>query len=338
MENPLLSVIVPCYNVIDYIDCCVQSLVKQSYSNIEIILINDGSSDGTEVKCAEWASVDPRIIVVNQENKGHTIARLQGLSRAKGDYVTFVDSDDFIHPQMYELLMSIFIKEEVEIVQCGVCDVYESNNKLLYKHRKTENILNDYKIYTKKEGVLNILDDSDWQSYLCNKIYKKNVLDGIGWPIGRVLDEDTSVMYEIYQKAMNSAYLYSELYYYRHRENSICTAKETIKLAKNFYDRCEARWEKYLFTENHPEYSSKLNKMKNIYLSVSLSTLRFIVIHKSLFPQNYEKIILDRIKREKVLSITFLPDLFSRLKRIELFMVRHCFMLYKFSIRIVSRL
>lgn len=338
MENPLLSVIVPCYNVIDYIDCCLQSLVKQNYSNIEIILINDGSFDGTEVKCAEWASVDPRIIVVHQENKGPVITRIKGLSIAKGDYVTFVDSDDFIHPQMYELLMSIFIKEDVEIVQCGVCDVYENNNKLLFKHRKTENTLNDYKIYTKKEGVLNILDDSDWQSYMWNKIYKKNILEGINWPIGRGLDEDTSVMYEIFQKAMNSAYLYSELYYYRHRENSICTAKESIKLAKNIYDRCEARWEKYLFTENHPEYSSKLNKMKNIYLSVSLSSLRFIVLHKSLFPQNYEKIILDRIKREKVLSITFLPDLFSRLKRIELFMVRHCFILYKFSIRIVSRL
>ena len=124
MELPVLSVIIPVYNVEKYLDECVNSIVNQSYKNLEIILVDDGSTDKSGAICDEWRDRDSRIKVIHKANAGLGYARNSGIEVAEGDFVAFVDSDDFIDKDMYQDLMSIAISEKSDIVYSGGFDKY----------------------------------------------------------------------------------------------------------------------------------------------------------------------------------------------------------------------
>ena len=110
MENPLLSIIIPVYNVKPYLDRCVQSVLAQSYSNMELILIDDGSTDGSSLLCDKWAAKDSRIIVIHKENGGVSSARNAGLEMYKGEYLTFIDPDDFLSANTYGMNMEYLLE------------------------------------------------------------------------------------------------------------------------------------------------------------------------------------------------------------------------------------
>ena len=116
--NNLISVIIPVYNVENYLDECIQSVLQQTYKNLEIILVDDGSTDNSGVICDEYKDKDTRITVLHQKNGGISKARNVGIEYAHGEYIGFVDSDDFIHPQMYELLYAAIHKEQTDVAPC----------------------------------------------------------------------------------------------------------------------------------------------------------------------------------------------------------------------------
>ena len=118
-NEPLISIIVPVYNVEKYLSKCIDSIINQTYKNIEIILIDDGSTDSSGAICDKYALVDSRIHVLHIENSGVSNARNVGLNHATGDYIGFVDSDDYIEPNMYELLLEELIADDVDVVQCN---------------------------------------------------------------------------------------------------------------------------------------------------------------------------------------------------------------------------
>lgn len=120
---------------------------------------------------------------------------------------------------------------------------YGNESQIEYKHRITDKITSDYQIYNKISGVLKILDDKEWQSYMWNKIYRKKLFDNIQFPKGRGLDEDLSVMHLIFHNASSSIYINSEFYYYLHREGSICSSIDKASQVKKLIDRNAARWE-----------------------------------------------------------------------------------------------
>ena len=124
MNKPLLSIIVPCYNVASFLPRCIESLIKQTYFNVEILLIDDGSTDDTPILCDQYAKVDSRVKVIHQENHGSSASREIGLKHIKGDFVTFVDADDWVHPDMYSIMTQDLIESKEDIAQCGVCDTY----------------------------------------------------------------------------------------------------------------------------------------------------------------------------------------------------------------------
>ena len=130
MEEILISVIVPVYNILEYLPRCVQSICNQTYRNLEIILVDDGSTDGTDLLCDQLALEDPRIIVIHQENGGSSQARNRGISVARGAYLGFVDSDDFISDTMYEHLLEAVLTSHVPIAQVGR-DEIDCNGKTL---------------------------------------------------------------------------------------------------------------------------------------------------------------------------------------------------------------
>ena len=123
-----ISVIVPVYRVEEFLDKCIKSIVNQTYHNLQIILVDDGSPDFCGEICENWAKVDDRIIVIHKENGGLSDARNAGLAIATGDYIAFVDSDDWIEPRMYEVMLSIIKKERADIVACGFIDTYSQKS------------------------------------------------------------------------------------------------------------------------------------------------------------------------------------------------------------------
>lgn len=112
MNKPLLSIIVPCYNVASFLPRCIESLIKQTYVNVEILLIDDGSTDDTPILCDQYAKVDSRVKVIHQENHGSSASREIGLKHIKGDFVTFVDADDWVHPDMYSIMTQDLIESK----------------------------------------------------------------------------------------------------------------------------------------------------------------------------------------------------------------------------------
>ena len=120
--KPLISVIVPAYNVEPYIEKCVKSIINQDYPNLEIILVNDGSKDKTGELCDKLKETDDRIQVIHQNNRGLSAARNSGLDLAHGEWIAFLDSDDWIEPEMYSTLIKIAVKEDAEIASCKTRD------------------------------------------------------------------------------------------------------------------------------------------------------------------------------------------------------------------------
>ena len=134
VDEGKISVVVPVYNVEDYLDRCVKSIISQTYENLEVILVDDGSADGSPVMCDSWAQKDPRIKVIHKPNGGVSSARNAALDAATGDFIGFVDSDDWIENDFYELLMKSLAENGSDIAFCGYYVVERSGEKKGYKN------------------------------------------------------------------------------------------------------------------------------------------------------------------------------------------------------------
>ncbi len=161
--NQLVSIITPVYNVADYLPRCIDSIVNQTYSNFELILIDDGSSDNSLNICKKYACKDKRVIVFHQENKGVSTARNIGINKAKGDLIGFIDADDFIEPDMYETMITILNSTNTEM--CVSTKFYFNDSILCNSNIKKQKI-------TKNDAIKGILE-MDFPTSLCSCIYKK---------------------------------------------------------------------------------------------------------------------------------------------------------------------
>ena len=217
MDDFILSIIVPIYNTEIYLRKCIDSLINQTLSNIEIILINDGSTDGSEAICNEYAKLYKNIIVINKENKGLSDSRNIGLKNARGKYIGFVDSDDWVSNKMFETLYKLCIKNDADIAQCDFYREYKNNEKL-----KLDNISqNNITIYSGNES-LQLLDTQYGENMvvLWNKIYKREIFEEIEFPIGKI-NEDEYVTYKLLHKSKKIIDINVPMYHYRQRDNSI---------------------------------------------------------------------------------------------------------------------
>lgn len=215
MSIPLISVIVPVYNVELFLKKCVDSIVEQTYTNLEIILIDDGSPDNCPEICDEYAQKDNRIKVVHQENSGLAHVRNVGLKHATGDYVTFVDSDDYVTPNYVEFLYKGIFENnaDLSIASFVVCKENDKKKSPIEKEK--------YVVVTKTQCMeyytslrLNPFI-SAW-----NKLYKRDLFDGITYPDGK-LYEDAFTTYKLFEKAKKIAFTLTKLYYYRINPQSI---------------------------------------------------------------------------------------------------------------------
>ncbi len=209
----LISIIVPVYNVEKYLEECIDSILAQTYREFELILVDDGSPDHSGEICDRYASQDKRIRVLHQENQGISDARNHALAVARGQYVTFVDSDDYIAPDMLELLYHNMKKENAQISICGTWFVYE-------KCSQKEGVGDTYLKMNAQEALEKIVDFGYFDESLCRKLFDVNLLQSIRFPSG-VLAEDILVTPKIIARANCIVYDSSPKYYYRQRQGSI---------------------------------------------------------------------------------------------------------------------
>lgn len=213
VKNSLISVIVPIYKVEQYLNECVQSIVDQTYRNLEIILVDDGSPDRCGEMCEEWQKRDNRIRVIHKQNGGLSDARNAGLDIAKGEYISFVDSDDWIEADMLEIMLSQIKQSEADICACGIknyCNgCFESWNLK--------------PLCGSAEVILKALyDDTAYPVCSQNKLYKNTIWESIRFPTGK-LCEDAFTTYLLVDKAKKIVQIPDDLYCYRIREGSIMT-------------------------------------------------------------------------------------------------------------------
>ena len=211
--KPLITLVVPCYNVEAYLDHTMDSVVKQSYGNLDIILVNDGSVDGTAELCEKWAGLDSRIRVVHQENGGLSHARNVGISMAKGRYISFVDADDRIDLSMIEILYDLLVKYDAQISACLWENLYEDSiiipQKEVYE-----------KVFGRKEAIASALKGKELSCGATGKLYETRLFDQVLFPLG-VTIEDAYIIMKLYLQCERVAFISQGLYFYYHREGSI---------------------------------------------------------------------------------------------------------------------
>lgn len=225
-NQTLISVIVPVYKVERYLPKCVESILNQTYSHLEIILVDDGSPDGSGAICDALAQKDDRIRVIHKENGGLSDARNAGIQAARGEYLAFVDSDDWIEPDTYEAMLGLTEKYGVKLVCAGRYDENDATGETaLGLCPQREEVLSS------TEVVRRIFRWDGLDSSACDKLFRRELFRDIRFPVGQVV-EDVPTIYRVVLLAEKGAMLPKPLYHYVHREQSITTASFS---EKSFY-------------------------------------------------------------------------------------------------------
>lgn len=212
-----VSVIVAAYNIQDYIVKCLESISNQTYKNLEVIVINDGSSDNTGKFADEFASKDNRFIVIHKENGGVSSARNKGIDSASGDFIGFVDGDDIIEIDMYEMLVNNAIKYKADISHCGYKLVEKDKETLFYG-------TNQVIVQDRKKGLVDLFEGTLIEPSLCNKIFKRDLINYVRLDESIKINEDLYFNVVLFDRANKSVFEDKPKYYYMKRENSATTS------------------------------------------------------------------------------------------------------------------
>ena len=311
----LISIIVPIYKVEKYLEKCLNSIINQTYKNIEIILIDDGSPDNCGKICDEYAKKDSRIKVIHQENKGISAARNIGIDKSIGKYLMFVDSDDYIEETMAEHLYTNLKEYNADLSVCSLYCII--NNKVTRKTKKDEiKILSNYNAI-KNSYTIDTISNVPW-----NKLYKKELFNNIKFPEGRIA-EDLATMYLILDKCNSVVFSTKPLYYYIRRADSI-TGKNSEKFHK---DKLQGHIEKYYFIKN--KYPKMIENYKYTIINILSNSKES---SKELYTGS-RALILDVLKTKP--SIIFNLPIYQTIKLI-IFLVS--IRLYQFMYYLLKKL
>lgn len=280
MNSPKISIIVPVYQVEKYLKKCVESILTQTYQNFELILVDDGSTDKSPEICDEFAKFDDRIVVIHKNNEGVSVARNIGLDIAKGEYIGFVDGDDYIAPDMYEMLLTRILKDGSDMACCNYLQVDENNKPIPNQELPLQDgCLNA------QEAIQYFILYGAYYVAPCNKLCKKNIYQTLRFPVGKRY-EDLRIIHDIVFKCNRISHINKALYYYVRRSDSFTMDKFNVgkfdhgeawidiyRFARKNHlfslkDYC-ARRLSYIFEEwwkqieLHPEYMDRFNEVKH---------------------------------------------------------------------------
>lgn len=245
--NPMISVIVPIYNVEKYLARCVDSIVNQTYKNLEIILVDDGSPDLCPQMCNDYAEKDSRIKVVHKKNGGLSDARNAGMAVATGEYISFIDSDDYVSDDFFECLLDVMNKENSDIAECSVVKFYDDN--------RFDEFSDDLsvKTYDTQDAMSALIAENPFHQHVWNKLYKIELVKDIPYAVGK-LNEDEFWTYRVFGRANKVARINETMYYYFQRSSSIMGVGYNIRRL----DALEGKANRQKYIEiNFPDLSTQ---------------------------------------------------------------------------------
>lgn len=214
-----VSIVVPIYNVESYLDRCIDSIIKQTHTNLEIILVNDGSTDSSLEICKKYENQDSRIIIVNKKNGGLGSARNAGIEMMTGDFVAFIDSDDFLHPDMVKNLYFLLNNYDADIAVCGFSS-FTKEEEIIKKNKRRIMV----KTFNTYESLKNMFrwDGIGWTAW--NKLYRASLFKTTRYEEG-VYSEDMATTYKLLFQSNRVVWSNEPLYYYFHRADGIMRSK-----------------------------------------------------------------------------------------------------------------
>lgn len=321
--NDLISIIVPVYNVEKYVKNCISTLIEQTYVNIEIVVVDDGSLDSSLDICRRMAKEDSRIRVFHKSNGGLSSARNFGINKSTGDYLTFVDSDDYVDRNFVYELYNNLVKYGADVSCCAYRMVYE---------KKNVDIVNgtQIKVYDKEEALKNMYLKNDIGMIFCNKLFKKELFDNVEFPAGKHF-EDINTIYKVFDHSKVIVYSPNCLYFYVQRNDSINGKNfKNSTFNKTIYDLFYANKETYEFIKlNYPSVVPKIcGGVVNYNLRVINQLIRYNVQDNEIV-ESTKNLIRDNkgnLKRDKEISFK---------KKIQYFIFYNFFGLYKILIKML---
>ena len=259
----MVSIIIPVYNVQDYLARCVDSVLTQTYTDLEIILVDDGSIDISGDICDEYALHDARVRVIHKENGGLSDARNAGLDVARGNYVAFIDADDYVHPSFVELLLKTINETGAQIAVSTWQELKDGD-----KPRKVKTKRHRCTILTQEEAISSVFYQKKLNHSACSRIFETQLFNNLRFPEG-MLYEDLAIIYPLLCKVEKVALINTPMYYYMHRQGSIIT---TMSLRRtHVLDHIERIEEQV--TDEAPQY---LPAVRSRHLSACFNMLRLM--------------------------------------------------------------
>lgn len=284
--NYLISVIIPVYNMEQFIKTCVSSVINQTYTNIEIILVNDGSTDSSEAICTEIAQSHTNITLINQENHGVSYSRNMGLQVAKGQFITFLDADDTLLPNGIELLLEAAIEHNADMT--------------IGKIFKNEKI--PIGVFENNEFLIKALEDNPIAYYSCRILYKRIFVQNLAFLEGYVSSEDSYFIFECALRKPKVVTINEQVYNYYINPNSVTRTAFTKKKYNDICDLLSKKEEKIL--KDYPEYMPLLYHLK---IKIQMMLLTNLIYTKGKHFKILEKETLKRFKEVKRFFLAELP-------------------------------
>lgn len=303
MNNSLISIIVLAYNVEKYIKKCIDSLLSQSYQNIEIIIVNDGSTDNTPEVLSEYTNQE-KIRIFHQENKGISFSRNLGLMQAHGDYITFVDSDDYVSAQYCEKLYHHLIKNNADMSVCQFINIVKGECKPQNTNLKT-------RVLSKIEALSLIFEDKELQSYVCGKLFKKQIIKDISFPLDRRAYEDYVTLFRIIENIDKMVICEDLLYYYICNEQSVSRNKNCRK----YYDFFTAVMQMYKSAKIIEKHIPNWNKIAEKTARQAHNSIKNISIYKK---TNEDFLLLEQMRIDTEIFYEAEKEILSSLIKIKL--------------------
>ena len=300
--NEKISIIVPVYNVEKYLKKCIDSIVNQTYKNLEIILVDDGATDRSGEICDELAKLDNRIKVYHKENGGLSDARNYGVERATGDYIGFVDSDDYIDAEMYEKLYEAITKEDADVAECSFKIIYPDRVEL-FNDEEYYNVLGEQE-YLEEYLKLKKIFGSVW-----TKLIKSTIAKKIEFPVGK-LYEDTYYAYDLIDIVDKYVIMDNPYYNYLMRENSITNAKfnprifDLVEIVEKFHMNVYRNYPSLKEAADCRKMYAYFSVLNSILLEENFKNNTFYQQIINYFKENYKKLLKNKyITRNRKLSI-----------------------------------
>ena len=290
-KNEKITVIIPIYKVEKYLDRCMKTVLAQTYSNLEIILVDDGSPDTCPKLCDEYAVKDARVKVIHKENGGLSDARNVAIDIAQGKYIGFVDSDDYIQNDMFEKMYYAAKEYNADIVICG--HYVERKNTLSIEEKPYDEVV----VYDSIEAQTELIKDTNMKSYAWDKLYKAELFDGVRYPKGRNY-EDIATTYLLFENSNRICRIPELLYYYQIREDSISYNNSIEKWFENCKAIVESCYERYNYYVNKTKQNKIYGELEKLALAELIPNIYECIrvgysIGKKEQLQYYKNILVD---------------------------------------------